>query len=155
MTMVKKLDKLAEEATETEPVPTIRYSANNIWLAGLGAFAMAQEEGEKLFDTLVKEGKKAQKGAEKSAESTVGAMSDKASVSWDKLEQVFEDRVARALHSLSVPTKKDIDSLADRVGELTAVVEQLSASMKQDRPKATTRRAPKKTTTRRATKKPQ
>lgn len=155
MTMVKKLDKLAEEAIETELAEMSRYSANNVWLAGLGAFAMAQEEGEKLFDTLVREGKKVQKSAGKPADSMVAAKDDKASTSWDKLEQVFEDRVARALHSLSVPTKKDIDSLADRVGELTAVVEQLSASMKPDQPKATTRRAPKRTTTRRATKKPQ
>ena len=37
-----------------------------------------------------------------------------------------KDRVARALSSLGVPTKKDIDKLSKRVAELTAVVQQLT-----------------------------
>ena len=45
---------------------------------------------------------------------------------WDKLEKVFEDRVARALHSLNVPTKKDIDTLSKRVAELTEATNKLA-----------------------------
>ena len=37
---------------------------------------------------------------------------------WDKLEQVFEDRVARALSKLGVYTQNDVQRLAARVDEL-------------------------------------
>jgi poly(hydroxyalkanoate) granule-associated protein len=50
---------------------------------------------------------------------------------WDRLEQVFVDRVARALHSLNVPAKHDIDALTKRVAELTKVTEKLAAAMEE------------------------
>ena len=39
---------------------------------------------------------------------------------------MFEERVSRALSSLGVPTKKDIDKLTKRVAELTALVQKLT-----------------------------
>ena len=51
--------KRASSATETDAPPltnTIRESAQQIWLAGLGAFAKAQAEGGKVFEALVREG---------------------------------------------------------------------------------------------------
>ena len=58
---------------------------------------------------------------------------DHATGAWDKLEHVFEQRVARALHSLNVPTKKDIDHLSQRVAELTAVANKLSSTMSHEK----------------------
>ena len=110
----------------------IKDSANQIWLAGLGAFSRAQEEGGKLFDSLVKEGEKVQNRASKAAGDTIADVRAKATGTWGKLEKVFEDRVAQALHSLNVPTKKDIDTLTKRVGELTAVTKKLSASVSSE-----------------------
>jgi len=138
--MVKKLKSLSEN----QVAQTIRGSAQQIWLAGLGAYAKAQEEGNKVFDTLVKEGESIQKKGNKVfdqlvkegeaiqkktrkvADEKVAAVAGKAAGTWDRLEQVFEDRVARALSSLGVPTKKDIEKLSKRVAELTAVVQQLT-----------------------------
>lgn len=110
----------------------IKDSANQIWLAGLGAFSRAQEEGGKLFDSLVKEGEKVQHRASKAAGETIADVREKATGTWGKLEKVFEDRVAQALHSLNVPTKKDIDTLTKRVSELTAVTKKLSASVSSE-----------------------
>ncbi|MBF9234517.1 phasin family protein [Microvirga alba] len=107
----------------------IRDSANQIWLAGLGAFAKAQKEGTKMFDALVKEGETIQNRAKKAANEQMADVRSKATGTWDKLEKVFESRVDRALHSLNVPTKKDIDSLSKRVSELTAVTKKLSESV--------------------------
>jgi poly(hydroxyalkanoate) granule-associated protein len=130
--MVKKLKSLSEN----QLTQTVKDSAHQIWLAGLGAFAKTQEEGNKVFEALVKEGEAIQKktrkladekmsDVRKSADRKVSSISDKASGTWDRLEQVFEDRVARALSSLGVPTKKDIDRLSKRVAELTEVVQKL------------------------------
>ncbi len=140
--MVKKLKTLAGGMTENQLVATVRESAQQIWLAGLGAFAKAQEEGNKMFESLVKEGEMIQARTKKVAAEKMAEVAGRATGTWDKLEQVFEERVARAMASLGVPTKKDIDALAKRVAELTAQVEKLSGGAAAEKPAP--RRAPKK-----------
>ncbi|MCG2591245.1 phasin family protein [Ramlibacter sp. XY19] len=141
--MVKKIHKTSgDEAAAAGPssaqlASTVRESAQQIWLAGLGAFSKAQEEGGKVFEALVKEGvglqRKTQAAAEgKLSEATtrMSAMatdlSSKATGQWDKLENIFEDRVARALKSLGVPTAKDVAALAARVEELNRNVARMN-----------------------------
>jgi poly(hydroxyalkanoate) granule-associated protein len=135
--MVKKLKALADNAGDKQFVKTVRESAQQIWLAGLGAFAKAQAEGSKVFDALVQEGKSIHSRTRKVAESkvnemttTLGKMATKATSEatggWDKLEQVFESRVVRALNRIGVPTYKDINNLSKRVEELTATVQKLN-----------------------------
>jgi poly(hydroxyalkanoate) granule-associated protein len=114
----------------------VMESSHQIWLAGLGAFAKAQEEGRKVFDTLVKQGEtleaKTRHAAASTADAARGAAKAKAKEmqavaggTWDKLEQVFEDRVARALGHLGVYTSSDIERLTDRVNELSEAVNAL------------------------------
>ncbi len=134
--MVKK-SKSVDKADDKQLASAVRTSAQQIWQAGLGAFAKAQEEGGKVFTKLVKEGTSLQKRTQKMAEDKVSDVtgsvtkmaddvSKQASGSWDKLEQVFEERVARALTSIGVPTQKDIQLLTQRVEELSRAVAQLS-----------------------------
>ena len=120
--MVKKFKAIGEN----QLAQTVKDSAHQIWLAGLGAFAKAQEEGTKVFDALVKEGESIQNKTRKVADEQIAVVTGKAVGTWDRLEQVFEDRVARALSSLGVPSKKDIDKLSKRVAELTSVVQKLT-----------------------------
>jgi poly(hydroxyalkanoate) granule-associated protein len=126
--MVKKLvvKKLKSVGKDSQLSATIRESAQQIWLAGLGAFAKAQQEGNKVFDALVRQGESIQKGTRKVAEDKVTEMAAKATGTWDKLEQVFENRVARSLHSLGVPTRDEVAVLARRVAELKAEVDKLN-----------------------------
>ena len=124
--MVKKFKAISEN----QLTQTVKESAHQIWLAGLGAFSKAQEEGSKVFDALVKEGESIQKKTRQVADEQMAAVAGKATGTWDRLEQVFEDRVARALSSLGVPSKKDIDKLSKRVVELTAVVQQLTEAQR-------------------------
>jgi len=117
----------------------IMESAQQIWLAGLGAFAKAQAEGGKLFDTLVKEGSAIEQKTRKftdstvhdvrgAVESSVGAARQRATDTWDRLEKVFEDRVSRSLSRLGVPGRQDMDALAARVEELARAVRQSNAA---------------------------
>jgi poly(hydroxyalkanoate) granule-associated protein len=126
--MVKKLvvKKLKSVGIDSQLSATIRDSAEQIWLAGLGAFAKAQEEGTRVYDALIREGEAIQKKTRKVTEDKVTEMAAKATGTWDKLEQVFENRVARSLNSLGVPTKADVEQLAKRVAELKAEVEKLN-----------------------------
>ena len=137
--MVKKLvvKKLKAISENSQLSATIRESAQQIWLAGLGAFAKAQQEGNNVFDALVRQGEAIQKTTRKVAEDKVTEMAAKATGTWDKLEQVFETRVARSLNSLGVPTKDDVAQLAKRVAELKAAVDKLNgASAKAKKPVA-------------------
>ncbi|MFO1166791.1 MAG: phasin family protein [Rhodoblastus sp.] len=122
--MAKKLKALAKN--DENLAATIRDSASQIWLAGLGAFAKAQAEGQKVFDALVAEGQRVQEETKTAADERIAEIKSKGVGAWDKLEKVFEDRVARALHSLNVPTKKDIDTLSKRVAELTEATNKLA-----------------------------
>jgi poly(hydroxyalkanoate) granule-associated protein len=129
--MTKKLEALAT-AKDAPFGKTVVESATQIWLAGLGAFAKAQDEGTKIFDSLVKEGERVQKHARGVAEDTVADVKGRATETWDKLEDVFEDRVGRVLGKLSVPTRKDVDALREKVEELTAAVEKLTGAAVDD-----------------------
>ena len=106
----------------------IRESASQIWLAGLGAYAKAQEEGTKIFEALVKEGEAMQERTRKAANERIAEFTAQASGTWGKLEQIFEERVARALHSLNVASKKDIETLNKRIAQLTAAADKMAAA---------------------------
>jgi len=118
--------KLKDFQNENQIVKMVKDSAHQIWLAGLGAFSKAQEEGSKLFETLVKEGQEVEARTKKVSGENVEEARAKTSGTWDKLEQVFEDRVSRALNQLGVPTRNDIQELADRVEELSRNVKELT-----------------------------
>ena len=115
---------------------TVKESAQQIWLAGLGAFAKAQQEGGKVFETLVNDGLTMQRKAQTTAEEKIAEatqkmttmasqlsaqasqLGGKASGSWDRLETIFEDRVAKALTRLGLPTAAELQALAQRVEAL-------------------------------------
>ncbi len=118
------------------PVSSVMGSARQIWLAGLGAFAKAEEEGSKLFEALVKEGEEVEAHTRKAAqnkvevvknklEDTVEEVKDKATDTWDGIEQIFEDRVARLLLRVGVPTHEDVQILIERVENLNDAIKTL------------------------------
>lgn len=117
-------------------------SAHQIWLAGLGALALAEEEGSKLFKGLVekgedfeKRGKKQFKKVSKKVEDQVETARDQAEGAWGKLGRSFDERVAGALQRLGVPSRMEIQKLTKRVEQLTKKVDQAKT-----KPKTTTRR---------------
>lgn len=114
---------------EAPAIANIRESANRIWLAGLGAFAKTQEESEKIFQSMVKEGEKIEKRAKETASARVEEAKGKviefrgkANEQFDRLEELFQERVAQVLHRLGVPTQDDIQELTKRVEALNESV---------------------------------
>ena len=140
--MVKKMQKPGAEKKSAisgmQLHGSVKDSAAQIWQAGLGAFAKAQAEGTKAFESLVKEGTSIQRKTQAAAEEKIseatnrmsamaGDISSKASGQWDKLENIFEDRVAKALNKLGVPSAKDVNALIARIDDLNKSVQNLSA----------------------------
>jgi poly(hydroxyalkanoate) granule-associated protein len=143
----------------------IKESAGQIWLAGLGAYVKAEKEGSRLFDALVKDGKRIEATHQRSSnesepqdqegitdsgsasddtavdngridqrlaacrdivEERVEEVKDRASSSWERLEKAFDERVARALGRLNIPTKADVEALSQRIEELSTVIEKMA-----------------------------
>jgi len=137
--MLKKMKAESAESSATGAKDTsqsVLESSRQIWLAGLGAFSRAQAEGMKVFETLVKQGEALESRTKKAAFDTAAAATGAAKArakevqamaggTWDKLEQVFEDRVARALARLGVHTQTDVERLSARVDALAEAVNEL------------------------------
>jgi len=168
----KKVQRRGSPSKLSEPVV---QSAREVWLAGLGALNVAQQEGgkilergSKLFEKLVEEGGKFESKTRRDFE---GAVSDlrgevenrmsgvkqrtdsvrkQAADNWDKLEKIFEERVARALASLGIPTRDDIKRLSERVQSLAEQVSALDSASKTSRKAASKKAAPKKAASRKA-----
>lgn len=172
--MVKKLKSLSEKKStsaagllDSHLASSVKDSAQQIWLAGMGAFSKAQEEGGKVFEALVKEGQSLQKKTQAVAEEKIGEVTGKMSAmagtvtakagqNWDKLETIFEQRTAKALNKLGVPTAKDVQALTQRVNELAAAVSRLSKgapASKGAAPKAAAKAPAKKAPAKRAARK--
>ena len=165
--MVKKTlkKKVMKKKVQAKPAvadfaaPVVE-SAREIWLAGLGAFSVAQaesgkmiEQGNKLFEKLVSEGVKLEKKTRDVAETAVGdikgeveskvdAVRQQAVDNWDKLENIFEDRVARVLGQLGVPTAADVNKLSDRVQILSRKVTEMTKPKPAAKPRKTTAKKP-------------
>jgi hypothetical protein len=115
------------EKSEDHMTKAVRASAQQIWHAGLGAFTDLQQR-------------------------TRGITGDKAGhvqETVNTLEQVFEERVTRALESIGVPMRKEIDALTDRVEELSRQVAALGG--KAAKKPAAKKPAAKKTAAKSAT----
>lgn len=139
--MAKKLREMAAEEQHAM-VDAVAGSAQQIWQAGLGAFARAQHEGSELFDMLVREGSDLHQLTQKMAGDKVLGVADRAnrlaesvgkqaSESWDKLEKLFEDRVARSMRALGVPSHEELDALRHELAQLKAA---FAASSKPQTP---------------------
>ena len=124
---------------------SITESAQQIWLAGMGAFNRAQSEGSKLFEGLVRDGLSLEQTARSIAgnranvvrdavEGRVDQARERATDTWDKLEKVFEARVQRALVKLGVPGRDDLNALTDRVERLTAELRKSGAKARAAAP---------------------
>ncbi|WP_409280623.1 phasin family protein [Pseudomonas defluvii] len=118
-----------------------KYS-RQIWLAGLGAYSKISNDGSKLFETLVKDGEKAEKQAKtrvdeqvdaakssaKSAKSRVGDVKERALGKWSELEEAFDKRLNSAISRLGVPSRNEVKALHQQVDTLTKQIEKLTGA---------------------------
>lgn len=107
-------------------------SVHKVWLAGLGAVAVAEQEGSKFLKNLVAQGEAYEsRGKERfdemkeKVEEATGKYRERAGSTWDKVSETFDEKVANTLRRLGVPNREEIATLTQRVEELTKVVEQL------------------------------
>lgn len=126
----KAKSRTHSDSGSSDSAQAIRDSAQKIWLAGLGAFERARTEGPRMFETLVEQGRSMGARAMGAADEALKTVRE-ANYSggrWDKLEQVFEDRVSKSLGRLGVLTARDVEDLSRQVSELNDTVRKMMAS---------------------------
>jgi len=119
-------------------VGEIEKYSRKIWLAGLGIYSKIDQDGSKVFDSLVKEGEKAEKLAKgsvdsakataKSATSRISGVKDRALGKWDELEGAFDKRLNSAISRLGVPSRSEVKALHSKVDTLTKQIEKLTGA---------------------------
>lgn len=115
-----------EERSGGSSALDIRKYTHQIWLAGLGAFSKAEEEGGRFFDALVDTGRDLESKT-RSAEAKVDEIREKVrhrtGETMEKMEKAFDERLNKALSRLGLPSKREVESLKQRIQELTAELE--------------------------------
>ncbi|MNE61841.1 Poly(hydroxyalcanoate) granule associated protein (phasin) [compost metagenome] len=122
----------------------VKGYARKIWLAGLGAYAKAGQEGAEYFKELVKSGESVEEQGKKlvneqveaansqidsvksSVTGNVNSVKGKVDVQLDKIEKAFDARVASALNRIGIPSKQDVAALSAKLDELSALLEHVA-----------------------------
>lgn len=136
--------KKKAEASKTTVLSDARLYARKIWLAGLGAYAKAGQEGADYLRDLVKTGEGVEKQGRKvvdarveaansqidsvkgSVKGSVTGVKEKVEVQLDKIEKAFDNRVAVALNRLGIPSRQDVEALSAKLDELSALLEHVA-----------------------------
>lgn len=138
---VKKKIEVEDKATV---LTDVKGYARKIWLAGLGAYAKAGQEGAEYFKELVKSGENVEEQGKKlvneqveaansqidsvksSVTGNVNSVKGKVDVQLDKIEKAFDARVASALNRIGIPSKQDVAALSAKLDELSALLEHVA-----------------------------
>ncbi len=131
--MAKTLKREIAAMSDNQLAATVRRSAQEIWLAGLGAFSTARSEGNKVFEALVKEGGAIQSRTQKAARAAMRVTTAKAADTRRRLEQLLKNSFDRSFSRFGVPTRKDVELLSKRLSALTALIDKLTAEVSQKR----------------------
>ncbi|HXR00733.1 MAG TPA: phasin family protein [Pseudomonas sp.] len=132
------------EAEEAKTFSEVRFYARKIWLAGLGAYVKAGQEGADYVKELIKTGEQTEKQAKKvidekveaanseielvkgEARGEVSKVKGRMEVQLDRIESAFDRRVASALNRIGIPSKHDVETLSAKLDELTALLERVA-----------------------------
>ncbi|CAD5105764.1 phasin family protein [Zestomonas carbonaria] len=129
----KKVEKVADKSTL---LTDVKHYGRQIWLAGLGAYAKAGQEGFDYLKELVKAGEEVEKQGKKlvteqveaansqidSVKNNVYSVKGKVEERFDKIEKAFDDRVASALNRFGIPSRQDVDALSAKLDVLNELL---------------------------------
>ncbi|PEN11080.1 polyhydroxyalkanoate granule-associated protein PhaF [Longibacter salinarum] len=130
----KKKNDLSNLPTE------LTERGREIWLAGLGALSRVEEEGDKVFKSLVERGRdyegKRRKQLDDAAHSLKerqDALTSDVSKRIDDATKTVEDVVNRTVNStlgrIGVPTRHEVKGLSDKVGDLSRKLDALGSML--------------------------
>lgn len=138
--MAKVALKKKVEVEQTTALSEVKVYARKIWLAGLGAYAKAGQEGAEYVKDLIKTGEEAEKKGKKVVDKQIEAANSeidtikkevtgvkgKFEVQLIKVEKAFDRRVASALNRFGIASKQDVETLSAKLDGLTTLLERVA-----------------------------
>ncbi len=133
--LLKKKSAVEQESA----ISDVRLYARKIWLAGLGAYSWAEQEGGEYIKELIRTGEETEKKARQvidqkveAANTELDAFNDDVAQTVDavegrleRIENAFDRRVASALNRIGIPSRHDVDALSAKLDGLTALLERV------------------------------
>jgi poly(hydroxyalkanoate) granule-associated protein len=123
----------SKKETETSVIDSLTGKAREVWLAGLGALASVEEEGNKVFTKLVDKGTDFEKRGKKQIDELYTDVTDKykeveskVKSKFTKAENEIDENLQEIIHKMGVPTKEEISELTAQVEKLVKKVDSLS-----------------------------
>ncbi|MDI6697189.1 MAG: phasin family protein [Anaerolineales bacterium] len=116
-----KANETVEQPNDKEEQNYLLEAARKVLLAGIGAFALAQEEVEEFINRLIERGEIAEKDGRK----LLREIMDKRKKQAERAEDELTRRVENVLERMSVPTKADIEALGEKISDLAKKVDEL------------------------------
>lgn len=117
---------IKEKLTDNQVAQFLRESANQVWLAGLGAYGKAEDEGSRLFEGLVKQGEELEartreevKRQIKATEGRFGALRDRAEARID----LVRDRCEDAVNPYVEKVREEADRAREKASEKLTLLE--------------------------------
>ena len=131
-------DAQPEEQVRKRSSLDFKKYTKQIWLAGLGAFSRAEEEGNRLFDSLVKVGEELETKTQDIADSTVEAvgevkerMTERVSDTKERVERALDERVNLTLSRIGLASHREVTQLMELIERLDKKVDALSEELKK------------------------
>jgi poly(hydroxyalkanoate) granule-associated protein len=104
-----------------------KHLPKKIWLAGLGAIARAEHEGDEWLDQLMKDGELFESEKKDDLDQILLNISEKAKDSGNRvkekfsnIENTFESKVSDTLTKLGMVSKDELKSLQQRLKDIEA-----------------------------------
>jgi len=129
--------KNTKDSSRTETLQNeLTKRGRDVWLAGLGALATVEEEGNKLFKRLVERGEKFEEDRRKELKEASEKAREQRDEALAQIEEAGEetqslllDTVNTALERFGVPTRNEVDRLSKKVEKLSKQVDALSDTL--------------------------
>lgn len=133
MSTEKKTNNTEQETKQENITDTLTGRAREVWLAGLGALASVEEEGNKVFSRLVEKGSAFEERGKKKFDETYTEVSQaytelegKLKSRFSKAEGDLDENLQELIHKMGVPTQEEIGELNSQVEKLIKKVDELS-----------------------------
>ena len=118
----QKKEKKSQTERELDALEKIEDSAHKIWLAGLGAFSKAEQEGGKLFKSLVKEGASVEEQYRKHLVGSVKKAASTTASTIDFMEEMFEKRMSEVIDRVQKPAADSMEAIVKQMGDLRSSI---------------------------------
>ncbi|MBD8576640.1 phasin family protein [Pseudomonas syringae] len=147
MAKVSVRKKIEVDLEQDGKLAEVKHYARRIWLAGLGVYTRVNEEGSEYVKELIRAGERAEKEAKKAIDEKVeaansefdsikgeaGEVKNRFEAQLDRIEGLFDRRIAKGLHRIGIPSRHDVEALSAKLDELTALLERVG-NRKLERP---------------------